>query len=441
MTLTRRSFITKAAVASGAASVFRFDILKAKTVGANESVGVAFIGVGGRGARHLTSVKDDPLVKMVAFADVDDAKAESSYKMCPSVPRFRDFRKMLDKHDKEIDAVVISTPDHTHHFPARWCLLAGKHVYVEKPLAHSVDECRDLASLEKQTGLACQMGNQGHSGQGIELLEKWIEAGILGDIESLVAWNATGKRPNAKVRPAAQPIPDTLDWDLWLGPSPEIPYNSAYCPPSWRWWFQFGHGSLGDWACHNMDAPYTALNLALPSSIKIRSTGPSRYNFPEHAEIDYRFPRKGNSDISFKWYSGSEFGPERPKDLESSRQLGSNGGGTLIYGPKANVMMNSHASSPRIFPESHFRELAPTLPKASKRSNHMKNWILACKGEEKTRSNFEYAAKITEVIHYGNIALHVNRDLKVDPAKGKILSDREATKLMSSPKPRKGWKI
>lgn len=441
MTLTRRSFITKAAVASSAASVFPFDILKARTVGANESVGVAFIGVGGRGARHLASVHDSPLVKMIAFADVDDAQAGPSYKKYPSVPRYRDFRKMLDQHDKDIDAVVISTPDHTHHFPARWCLLTGKHVYVEKPLAHSVEECRDLAALEKQTGLACQMGNQGHSGQGIELLGKWIDAGILGDIESLVAWNPGGRRPNVKERPPAQPIPDTLDWDQWLGPSPIIPYNSAYCPGTWRWWFQFGHGSLGDWACHNMDAPYTILNLGLPSLVKIRSTGPSQFNFPDHAEIDYRFPREGKTDISFKWYSGLELGPERPKDLEPGRQLGSNGGGTLIYGSKANVMMNSHASSPRIFPESHFRELAPTLPRVGKRSNHMENWILACKGEEKPRSNFEYAARITEVIHYGNIALHVNRDLKVDPTKGKILGDREATKLMSSPKPRKGWKI
>ncbi len=438
--MNRRSFISHSAIAAAFSSL-SFDILKAQSKGANERVNIAFIGVGGRGAGHVRFAENSPLANIVAFADVDDARAAATFKAYPTVPRFRDFRKMLDRHGKDIDAVVISTPDHMHHYPAKWCMLEGKHVYVEKPLAHSIRECRELAALEKKTGLACQMGNQGHSGQGIELLKKWIDAGILGDIEELVAWNPGDKRPNVKERPPAQSIPETLDWDLWLGSSPEVPYNVAYCPHAWRWWFEFGHGSLGDWACHNMDAPYFALDLGIPSSVRIRSTGPSKYNFPANAEIDYRFPREGRSDLSFKWYSGLEFGPKRPSELERDRELGSGGGGTLIYGSKANVMMNSHASSPRIFPEAHFQELASSLLRAGKRSSHMQNWILACKGKETARSHFEYSARITEVIHYGNIAMHVNRDLEIDPKKRKIIGDREATRLASIPKPRKGWKI
>jgi hypothetical protein len=190
-----------------------------------------------------------------------------------------------------------------------------------------------------------------------------------------------------------------------------------------------------------MDAPYYILGLDCPSSVKIRSTGPSKLSFSESSEISYRFPVAGGKDVSVKWYTGSAFGPKRPAQLEAGRQLGSNGGGSLIIGTKATVMMGSHAKSPRIIPESKSKELAAELPRVDKRSNHFTNWILSCKGEEKTRSHFEYSARLTETMHYGNIALHMNRDLKIDPEKRKILRDSEATQLMSGPTPRKGWKL
>ncbi|MBT3482396.1 MAG: Gfo/Idh/MocA family oxidoreductase, partial [Opitutales bacterium] len=348
---------------------------------------------------------------------------------------------MLDRHNQEIDAVVISTPDHTHHYIAKWCLQMGKHVYLEKPLAHSIKECRDLAALEKETGLICQMGNQGHSGSGIALLEAWYKAGILGEVTEAIAWNkGDGNNSSAKRLPA-EPVPSTLDWDLWLGPAREVPYNGKYIPKIWRWWYEFGNGSIGDWACHNMDAPYYILGLDCPSSVKIRSTGLSKLSFPESSEISYRFPVSGGKDVSLKWYTGSAFGPKRPAQLEEGRQLGSNGGGSLIIGTKATVMMNSHAGSPRIIPESMNKDLAAELPRVEKRSNHFTNWILSCKDEETARSHFGYSARLTEAMHYGNIAQHVNRDLKIDPVKRKILRDSEATRLISGPAPRKGWKI
>ena len=188
-----------------------------------------------------------------------------------------------------------------------------------------------------------------------------------------------------------------------------------------------------------MDALYHVLGLDCPSAVKIRSTGPSKLSFPESSEISYPFPVSGGKDVSVTWYTGSAFGPKRPAQLEAGRQLGSNGGGSLIIGTKATVMMGSHAKSPRIIPESRSRELAVELPRVGKRSNHFMNWILSCKGEETPRSHFGYSARLTEAMHYGKIALHVNSDLKIDPVKREILRDAEATQLMSGPTPRKGW--
>jgi predicted dehydrogenase len=215
--INRRAFLGT----TGVGAVFApqaFPLLKAQAKGANERLNVAFVGVGNKGAHAIRTLDRMNAVNMVAFADVDDALASGTYTKHPDVPRFRDFRKMLDRHDKDIDAVVISTPDHTHHYIAKWCMRMGKHVYVEKPLAHSIKECRDLSALEKETGLACQMGNQGHSGTGIAQLEAEYKAGVLGEVTEAVAWNrGDGNNPTA-TRPPAQPIPSTFDWDLWLGP-------------------------------------------------------------------------------------------------------------------------------------------------------------------------------------------------------------------------------
>jgi predicted dehydrogenase len=436
MQLSRRDFV------KGAASISGLTFLPKRVFGANERVNVAFIGAGGRGNRSILSMENNQLVNIVAFADVDEVRAAETYKALPKVPRYRDFRKMLERHDKDIDAVVISTPDHTHHYAAKWCMKMAKHVYLEKPLAHTIDQCRDLAALEAQYGVACQMGNQGHSGPGIALLKAWIDAGALGEITEMQAWNPGGRSIAETNRPAAEPIPETFDWDLWLGPAKEVPYSSQYCPSSWRWWFDFGEGTIGDWACHNMDAPYFALDLGIPNKVKIKSTGASKLSFPSSAEVIYKFyASAGQKAVTLKWYSGPDLGPERPAQLEDGRQLGSNGGGSLIIGSKATVMMGGHAGSPRIIPEAKHREMSANLPRVDNRSSHYDNWLLACKGEEKSRSHFAYSARLTEVMHYGNIAMHVDRDLKIDPVKRQILGDEQASQLASGTAPRKGWQL
>jgi len=439
MQLSRRNFVKSSAVFSGLA------FLPSTVFGANERLNVAFIGVGGKGIHAIKVLNGNKHLNMVAFADVDDKMASGAVKEYPTVPIYRDFRVMLDKHDKDIDAVIISTPDHTHHYIAIKCMERGKHVYLEKPLAHNISEVHDLIAAEKKYGLACQMGNQGHSGIGIAMVRKWVDEGVLGDISEVRAWCVPSWGWGGIKRPVAQPVPETLDWDLWLGPATKIPYNKTYCPANWRGWNEFGNGSIGDWACHNMDAPYDALGLDCPSEVKVESTGPSKLSFPESVKLTYTFPANDKrGKIILKWYDGKKFLPERPKALEPERKLGEDWGGTVMIGSKATLVTGTHAGPPRIVPEKLHQEMARagSLPKIKfSQSNHFDNWLLACKGQEKCRSPFSYGGRLTETMMWGLIAMKVNRNLKIDPVKRVILGDDQAAKYMSWPKPRKGWGI
>ena len=435
MITTRRRFL-----ATSAGAFAGFQILPSSAVGANERVNVAFIGAGGKGMHAIRSLAENKMVNFTAFADVDERRTAEARKTHPDIPFHKDFRVMLEKQAKDIDAVIISTPDHTHHYIAKWSMKAGKHVYVEKPLTHSIAEARALMALEKQTGLACQMGNQGHSGSGIVLLEEWNKAGLLGEVTEAHAWSgAVWSNPDA--RPPEESVPAGLDWSQWLGPAAMTPYSSKYLPAQWRGWFEFGCGTLGDWACHNMDAPYAVWALDCPSKVEIECSGPSRLSFPKTARIVFTFPATaGRGEFKLHWYHGPGNALPRPPELEAEKTLPD--GGTLIRGTKATVLMNTHASSPRVIPELKMRELAGSLPKVNlKRSQHYDNWLLAIKGQETCRSNFAYGGRLTETMHFGNIALHLNRNLTIDPAARTIVGDAEATALMAGPPPREGWSV
>ena len=436
MKVSRRSWL-KVSTATGAGLLF----LPSRVFGANERINVAFAGVGGRGASAVNNMRKRKDVNMVAFADVDQFRAAPSFKVNPDIPRYKDFRVMLNKHKDEIDAVAISTPDHTHHCIATSCMKAGKHVYVEKPLAHNIAEVRDLMRLEKKMGLACQMGNQGHSGGGIVMLDGWLKAGVLGDIKEVHAWVNSSKYTD-DVRPPAEPVVEGLDWDQWLGPAAEVPFSSKYVRGRWRNWFDFGTGSLGDWFCHNADAPYMALRLDCPKLVEVESSGPAKISFPESARITFTFDRPEGGEIKLFWYQGQKFKPPRPPEMEKDKKMGNRAGGTMIVGAKATAITALHAGTPQIVPFEKHRDMQATLPKPSlRRSSHWDNWLRAIRGEEKTRSNFEYSGRLTETMHYGNIALHLNRTIKIDPKKREIIGDTEASKLMDWPSPRKGWGV
>lgn len=433
--ITRRNFLAKSAVAFAG-----IQILPRTVFGANERLNIAFIGAGGKGWHAIQSLQHNAGVNFVAFADVDERHVTEARKTNPAVPFYRDFRVMLDRHGKEIDGVIISTPDHTHHYNAKTCLLAGKPVYLEKPLAHSIAEVRDLMALEKQTGLACQMGNQGHSGGGIPMLDAWFKAGVLGEVNEAHAWQNT-VWSNPDVLPAGEPVPKELGWEQWLGPAAEVPYSANYLPAKWRGWFAFGNGTLGDWFCHNADAPYQVWDLDCPRSIEIESSGPNKLSFPAWAKITFTFPANSTrGEFKLHWYHGKTDTVPRPPELEAENPTPE--GGTLIRGSKATALMGTHAGTPRIIPEVKMLALAKTVPKVNlKRSNHWDNWLLAIKGQEKCRSNFAYAGRLTETMHFANIALHVNRNLTLDPKTRSIVGDAEATAFMAGPKPRKEWTV
>ncbi len=431
----RRHFLSKSAVVFAG-----IQILPRSVFGANEKLNIGFVGAGGKGWHAVQSLLENPLVNHAAFADVDEKRATQSRQAKPETPFYSDFRKMLDRQGKQLDGIIISTPDHTHHFNAKTCLLAGKPVYLEKPLAHSIAEARDLMALEKKTGLACQMGNQGHSGGGILMLEEWAKAGIMGEVTEAYAW-AGPKWSVPDERPAASAVPAGLDWDQWLGPAAMVPYSPKYLPGAWRAWFEFGCGTLGDWACHNMDAPFHVWALDCPSKVEIESSGPSKLSFPKTVRLTFTFPATSTrGEFKLHWFHGENHAMPRPPELEAERKFPE--GGTIIRGSKATVLMGTHAGTPRVIPELKMREMAATLPKVNlKRSDHWDNWLLAIKGQEKCRSSFAYGGRLTEAMHYGNIALHLNRGLTIDPVTRSILGDEEASALMSGPPTRDGWRI
>jgi predicted dehydrogenase len=431
---TRRQVLTKSAVAFAG-----IQFLPQSVFGANERLNIAFVGAGGKGWHAIQSLANNPLVNFVAFADVDERRVGEARKAHPDVPFYSDFRKMLDQHGKVIDGVIISTPDHTHHYCAKWCMQAGKPVYVEKPLTHSIAEARDLMALEKKSGLACQMGNQGHSGGGIPMLEAWVKAGVLGAVTEAHAWQNIVWSVEDQC-PPDESVPAGLAWDQWLGPAAQIAYSSKYLPARWRGWFAFGCGTLGDWACHNMDAPYAVWQLDCPSRVEIKSSGPKKLSFPVTADITFVFPATpARNEFKLHWHQGPKKSFPRPAELQEGSEVPE--GGTLIRGSKATVLMGTHAGTPRVIPELKMRELASSLPKVDlKRSNHWNNWLLAIKGQETCRSNFAYGGRLTETMHFANIALHVNRSLTINPQTRTIVGDDEAAALVNS-QPRTGWRV
>ena len=455
---TRRDFFKKSTIALAGISILPCCVRKGG-VAANDRLNVAVIGVGGRGAKGVLSLKNNPLSNLVGFADVDDKRASETYKRYPDIPRYCNFRKMLDELDKQIDAVVINTPDHTHHYIAKWCMNMGKHVYVEKPLAHSISEVRDLRNMEKKTGLACQMGNQGHSGAGMFLVNEWVKMGLLGEVDEIDAWCNHFWGTSDTEYPKGESIPDTLDWDLWLGPARLRPYNSRYLPLHWRTWFDFGTGSLGDFFCHNMDTAFDVLDLDCPGKIEIVSTGPRKLSFPDSAKITFTFPsKKTGNDVIVRWHQGSEYLPPRPKWLKNWEGIGGIYGGTIFHGSKNPVIVENTAARPQFFPswarrdltleikESH-EKLPDSIPSTHLKNDpdlatsyHYNNWLLACKGEGSCNSNFDFSARLTETMLFANIALHLNCNLDIDPAKRTIIGNEMASKMMNHT-PRKGWEI
>ena len=433
--MNRRTFLKTASLATAAASLP--NILRSQGPGDQapvNKINVACCGVGGRGYDAVQGMKCENLV---AFCDVDDERAAKTYQEFPWFPHFRDFRVMLDKLGNKIDAVTVSTPDFMHFPIAMAALALGKHVFIEKPMAHTVAEARKLAEVAREKKVATQMGNQGHAREGARLLKEWVEAGVLGEVKEVHSWTdrpiwPQGVKPfdHTKLMPV---VPATLDWDLWTGVAQPREFDPGYLPFVWRGFWDFGCGSLGDMGCHIMDGAYWALGLTAPTSVEPVSANQTEISAPTASVTRLHFPARGSMPaVKWTWYDGGMM-PPVPADLEESRKLQENG--TLLIGSKATVMCDTYYDSVRIIPEAKMKELAPSLPpKTIPRvaGGHFAEWLRACKGGVPAGSNFEYASRLTESVLIGNVALRAKRRIEWDSASMKVTNLASANAFVTT---------
>jgi len=402
---------------------------RSKRVSANDKLNIAFIGAGGRGSGNIKELTGE---NIVALCDVDWRCAAGSFRQFPNAAKYKDYRVMLDKQ-KDIDAVVVSTPDHVHAFAAMAAMQLGKHVYCEKPLTHSVWEARRIAEAAREAKVATQMGNCGQAGDWVRDLCEQVWDGAIGPVREVHVWTdrPLGWWPQGIDRPKeAHDIPDSLDWNLWLGPAPERPFNHAYLPFKWRGWWDFGTGALGDIGCHALHPIFRVLKLGHPTTVEAASTEVNSETFPLGSIVRYEFPaREDMPPVKLVWYDGG-LKPETP--AEYGGVLDKNG--TYYVGDKGIFFGNTLLPKSRA---DEYERPPQTLPRSP---GHHAEWVLACKGGEPAGANFDPAGLVTEVVLLGNVALRAGRKLEWDGAAMRVTNKDEANQYLRRDY-RDGWTL
>ncbi|MBK9104795.1 MAG: Gfo/Idh/MocA family oxidoreductase [Saprospiraceae bacterium] len=410
---SRRKFVQTSALAAAGFMVIPRHVLGRGFKSPSDKLNIAFVGCGGRGGDHVNTLKGENLV---AFCDVDDKRAAEAYEAFPNVARFKDYRKMFDAMSNQIDAVVVATPDHMHALPALAAMQLGKHVYVEKPLTHNIGEARQLLEASRKYKVVTQMGNQGASMDCNAQLAEWVQGGVIGDVHTAHVWTNRPVWPQGVPTPVAKKdVPNTLDWNLWLGPAPYRAYDPAYLPFKWRGWWDFGTGALGDMGCHLLDPAYRALKLTSPLSAEASCTTSWVSDFveanyadscPPGSIVKLEFgPRKKMPACTLMWYDGG-LRPMRPAELGSDEQFGSWDGGILLEGTKGKILAGIYGDKATLLPTSkmeNFKAPKPSLPRYT--GEHQTIWAEACKGNGNSSSPFEYAVPLTETLLMGNLAV------------------------------------
>lgn len=452
--MRRRSFLRRV-VATGALTALSPVILRAA---AGDKVRLACIGIGGQGAGDVAELQRTGLANIVALCDTDMGAQPTLRTMqaFPNVPQFQDFRKMFDKMAKDIDAVLVATPDHSHFPIAMLAMSLGKHVYVEKPVGHSFRQIALMMAAEKKYKVACQMGNQGHSEANYFQFKAWVEAGVIKNVTKITAFMNSARRWHGKSFSdylPEQPIPETLDWDTWQATAKALKYNKGYTVGDWRSWFDLGNGALGDWGAHIFDTAHEFLELGLPTEVEPKLEGHSPLIFPQASTLVFRFPKRGSQPpVEMTWYDGVKNLPPLPADFggavvdpnipapTSGRLSGGMAQGKVIYGEGLTFKGGTHGSTLSIIPEAKAKEMASSLPRVPRSpSNHYKNFLLSCLGEEKCRSNFAVAGPLCQAMAIGIIAQRVNAKLTFDLATNQITNHKVANELLNGVPPRKDW--
>lgn len=454
-TINRRALL-KGALATAVVSALPARLLAAP----GEKVNLACCGIGNRGKDVIKALHATGLANIVALCDVDmGAKhTEEILKMFPDVPRFQDFRQMFDKMGKNIDAVCISTPDFSHFPIAMLAMSQGKHIYCEKPMGQSFREIDLMMQAEKKYKVAAQMGNQGHSEANYFQFKAWTEAGIIKNVTKITAYmNSTRRWHGMQVSDylPKEPIPATLDWDDWIAGVPFHDYNPGYINGAWRSWYDFGNGALGDWGAHIFDTAHEFLNLGLPNEVEaVKLDGWSPLIFPQASTIAFRFPKRGSQPpVELTWYDGKTNLPPLPSDLgaavvdpnippptSGTIDTKTQAPGKVIYGEDLTFKGGTHGATLQIIPEQKARDMAsklPTIPKSP--SNHFRNFLLACMGEERCRSSFAVAGPLCQTMALGVLAQRFNAKLAFDARTKQITNNKVANTMLAGAPPRKEW--
>ncbi|HWH72061.1 MAG TPA: Gfo/Idh/MocA family oxidoreductase [Candidatus Sulfotelmatobacter sp.] len=410
----------------------------------NEKMNLAFIGVGGRGAANLQALGGE---NVVALCDVDWQRATASFEKHPGAKQYRDYRKMLDQLEKQLDGVVVSTPDHTHAVAAMAVMKRGKNLYCEKPLAHSVGEIRTLMKAAREHKVMTQLGNQGHSFPTIHTFRSWIEAGAIGKVHTIHAGcgsNGYTRIDSLPLLAEKHPVPETLDWDWWLGPAQYRPYHPLYLPGKWRAWMPFGSGAIGDWFCHVVDPVFWALDLGSPTTIQAstKDYDPVKHadTFPKGTIITYEFPAKGRrGPVKLLWFDGTEKIPQ-PADLEADEKVP--GTGAVVMGDQGTIIYGSHgAANLRIVPEAKMEAYRNAPKPAWETKAHHEDWLNAIRTGKPAGSNFDYGGALSELAMLGIIAMRMpDTKLEWDGAKMAFRNNAQANAMLM-PKYREGWSL
>jgi hypothetical protein len=459
--LNRRAFLGNTVLRSAGLLILQ-NSGSARSYQANDKLNIALVGVGGRG-RWFVGTMPKLETNVVAMCDVNERKASLSFEEIPKAKKYFDFRKMLEEMDKQIDAVVIAIPDHTHAVAAAAALKMGKHVLCEKPLTRTVSEARSLRRMAARCKVATQMGNQGTSSEAFRRAVELVQGGVIGKVREVHAWNTGGGPGERPIPNDEHPVPEYLHWDLWLGPAKYRLYNSRWLS-GWHGWRDFGTGNLGNWASHTMNLPFKALRLDTlwdqqsDSSGKHlvrldpKVSGVHKHSVPKWEIIRYDFPARGDMPpVRINWYNGPGQAPGPRKMIEqylgrpldwgdAGEKKWADHAGCLLIGEKGMIHSTGHNMSFSLLLEDKFKDFdgpPRTLPRTN---GHEREWLSACKGGPPTMSNFDYAGRLAEFVLLGNVATLVGEKIEFDPAEMKIVNNSEADQALRH-EYRQGWSL
>lgn len=468
--MKRRKFIKNTAVSSAVFSIVPSYVMGKAHIPPSDTLYVGAFGVGGRGQGVMRGLDQTKKVKYVALCDVDDRRAADTFKMHPNTPKYKDFRKVYDKHLSEMDAIMVATPDHMHATIAMPFMRAKKHAYVEKPLTHNINEARMMTNIAKENGIVTQMGNQGASSDGSREAKEWIQSGVIGKVYKVDCWTNRPVWPQGVSLPKEKHnIPDGLDWDLWLGTAAMRDYNDAYLPFKWRGFWDFGTGALGDMGCHIMETPFGVLDLGYPTEAEASCTtnwvgdfeeADYSHSCPSSSIVRLKFNTAEHGDIALNWYDGGLL-PDLPDELKDGETIGDGGGGSIFYGTRGILICDTYSRNARLLPSDTMKLLNPPAPYLKRiegdTGGHQSNWVEGCLNGTEASSDFKRSGPLTEAVLMGNLAIkafqfkvkNTNGRGFTYPGRRKILWDGENMRVTNYEKAnewvkgsyRKGWEF